>query len=117
MTSDADKYWKSIVGKLRRAQGMCPLTPEEAEAAYDASPDMPLSPEEIERMSEAAVNGELLEWGVDTDEPWNESSYENANERSLQVFRNEGEEDTEAQERERDLEDRLLNDDESEEEA
>lgn len=117
MTSQDDKYWNSIVGKLRRAQGMCPLTPEEAEAAFDSAPDMPLSDEQIRRMTEAAMSGALLEGGLDDDKPWDESEYENLPEESLQIFRNEGEPDTDVEGREGELEDKMLNGDESEEDG
>jgi hypothetical protein len=112
MNSDPDKYWKSIVGKLRRAQGMSPPTPEEAEAAFDAAPDMPFTPEEVQRMTEAAKSGGPIEFGAE--ELWDESAYKNLPEESLQVFRNEGDTDDDADRRERELEDKLLNEDDSE---
>ena len=37
MNSDADKIWNRAIGKLRRQKGYSPLTPEEAEAAYEAA--------------------------------------------------------------------------------
>ena len=118
MTSEEDKYWKTIVGRLRRAQGMCPLSLRRKLKLFtNRPPTCHLRPRRFERMSEAVMNGELLDWNDPEDKPWDESAYENASEESLQIFRNEGEQETEAQQRERDLEDKLLNDDEPEEDV
>lgn len=47
MNPDADKTWERAIGKLRRKKGYGPLTPEEAEAAYEAAPAVPLSASRI----------------------------------------------------------------------
>lgn len=55
MNSDADNVWDSAVGRLRREKGYGPLTPEEAEAAYDEAPAAPLSPGRVEEIVRAVA--------------------------------------------------------------
>jgi hypothetical protein len=38
MKSEADNFWDDVVGKIRKAKGLCPLTPAEADAAFDDAP-------------------------------------------------------------------------------
>jgi Zn-dependent peptidase ImmA (M78 family) len=60
MNSDADKSWERAIGKLRKKKGYGPLTPEEAEAAYEAAPAVPLS---------AARIGEIVKFATGAKEP------------------------------------------------
>jgi hypothetical protein len=69
MNSDADKAWERAIGKLRRKKGFSPLAPEEAEAAYEAAPAVPLSAARISDIvkfatgaQEAAKTPTLSEW-------------------------------------------------------
>ena len=55
MSSDADKIWDRAIGKLRRKKGFSPLTPEEAKAAYEAAPSVPLSSARISEIVKAAT--------------------------------------------------------------
>jgi HTH-type transcriptional regulator / antitoxin HigA len=57
MNSDADKIWDRAIEKLRRKRGFSPLTPKEAEAAYEAAPSVPLSATRISEIVEAATGG------------------------------------------------------------
>jgi hypothetical protein len=57
MNSDADKIWDRAIGKLRRKKGFSPLTPEEAKAAYEAAPAVPLSAARIDEIVKAATGG------------------------------------------------------------
>jgi hypothetical protein len=57
MNSDADKTWDRAIGKLRRKKGYSPLTREEAEAAYEAAPSVPLSAARINEIVKAATGG------------------------------------------------------------
>jgi HTH-type transcriptional regulator / antitoxin HigA len=57
MSSDADKTWDRAIGKLRRKKGYSPLTPEEAKAAYEAAPSVPLSAARIDEIVKAATGG------------------------------------------------------------
>lgn len=73
MTSDDDKFWESMVEKLRRASGFCSPTPEEAEAEMDAEGDEPMSEETLASIVAAVVSGKLTprdpepEWAEDID--------------------------------------------------
>src|SRR5262249_24541053 len=62
MNSDADNFWDGVAGKLRKAKKFCPLSPEEAEAAFDESPEIPTSEAEIEAIVESVVSGEPASW-------------------------------------------------------
>lgn len=71
MNSDADKTWERAIGKLRRKKGYGPLTPEEAEAAYEAAPAVPLSAARISEIVKFATGAQdpvtanpptLIEW-------------------------------------------------------
>jgi hypothetical protein len=71
MNSDADKSWDRAIGKLRRKKGFDPLTPEQAQAAYDAAPAVPLSAARISEIAKFATGAEvsvtansptLIEW-------------------------------------------------------
>ncbi len=69
MNSDADKNLKRAIGKLRRKKGYGPLTPQEAEAAYEAAPAVPLSATRISEIVKFATGAQvpakplsLIEW-------------------------------------------------------
>lgn len=113
MSSDADKFWDEVAGKLRRLKGLCPPTPEEAEAAFDSAPDMPLSEAEIDSIAESVISGELTSWDPVPSQDWDDDpAVAQVGEEARQLFRNEGEEDPEADRVEKELENELLNDDE-----
>ncbi len=73
MTSDDDKFWGSMVDKLRRASGFCIPTPEEAGAEMDAADDEPISEATLASIVAAVVSGNLTprdpepEWAEDVD--------------------------------------------------
>ena len=48
MNNEATRFWDEIAPKLRRAKGLHPLSPEEAQAQLDAALDELLSADEIE---------------------------------------------------------------------
>ncbi|WP_020467997.1 ImmA/IrrE family metallo-endopeptidase [Zavarzinella formosa] len=70
MSSDADKAWDRAIGKLRKKKGYSPLTPEEAKAAYESAPAVPLSAARISEIVKFATGGSpemvkpltLVEW-------------------------------------------------------
>lgn len=115
MSSDADRFWEDLAGKLRKKKGLCPLTPEEAEKAYDEAPEVPLSPELIESMVEAITSGEALSWEPTPDAEWNDDyAFSDVDEQALALHRNQGEETPDTNQAEENLEQELLNDDEAE---
>lgn len=110
MSDEADRFWDDVAGKLRKVKGLCPLTPEEAEAAFDAAPEIPLTPDEVESIVDAVTSGELASWDPLPDaDAEADPSFGEVNEQVLQVFRHEGEEDADADREEQDLENELLN--------
>ncbi len=50
-----DDELDEAIQKLRKKKGFCPMTPEEADAAYDAAEPIPMSKEEIDRIVERVV--------------------------------------------------------------
>ncbi|MFL5241560.1 MAG: hypothetical protein ACJ8FY_05585 [Gemmataceae bacterium] len=114
MSPDADSFWKNVAGKLRRKKGFCPPTPEEAEAAFNAAPSVPLSEERINSIVEAAKSEDEEDL---TDEGEWQKELESAEERELQLFRKPGEGDEAAKKAEQELEDEMLNDDPEEDKA
>jgi hypothetical protein len=70
MNSDADKNLSRALGKLRKKKGFAPLTPQEAAAAYEAAPEVPLSAARISEIVKAATSGQTaarksawVDWG------------------------------------------------------
>ncbi|AMV17409.1 hypothetical protein [Planctomyces sp. SH-PL14] len=115
MTSDADSFWNEIAPKYRKLKGYCPMTPEEADAAYDAAPEIPMSPEEIERIVDAVVTGERPEFDPEVREWSPEAELADVEEDMLAVFREEGEADPETDAKEEELRKRMLNDETTDE--
>ena len=60
MTSEDDRFWDDIAPKYRALRGLCPMTPEEADAEHDNTPAIPLSESEIQAMVDAATLRGLL---------------------------------------------------------
>jgi hypothetical protein len=116
MSSDADRFWEDLAGKLRKRKGLCPLTPEEAEQAYAEAPEVPLSPDLIESMVESIVSGEAPpSWEPVSDEDGDDDPiFAEIEEEALALFRNQGDMDPNTEQAEKSLEEELLNDDASE---
>lgn len=99
MTSDADRFWEGVAGKLRRAKGFSIPTPEEAEAELDAAKEEPLTDEQIDAMMRAAVSEELDTYTPTPDLSWlGEAKDSLIDQEQLVLNRNRGEEDTEVEE-------------------
>ncbi len=99
MSTESDPLRKDLE-RLRRIKGLCPFTPEEADAELAATPDAPLSAEEIERLLSSALSGAP---GVEEPVPeqdWDpERELEEIDEEVLQLNRNAGDEDAEVDQR------------------
>jgi hypothetical protein len=116
MSADADRVWDLLAGKLRKQKGLCPPTPEEAERAYRKAPSVPLSRERMDEILKAAISGELPEKEPD-DVVFNDDHVDKEVEAdALALCRNEGDEPA-AEQREKDLEDKLLSDDDADDEV
>ena len=53
---DADQLWNSTVKALRKKLGFAPPSPAEAQAAWDAAPEIPLSQERIDEIVNYVLN-------------------------------------------------------------
>ncbi len=114
MSFDDDKFWNEVAGKLRKRKGLCPLTPEEAEGAFDDAPAAPSSKDQIDSIVEMVTSGELTSWEPVSDCDWeDDAAIVEIGEQTRSMFRNQGDEDPESERAEKELEDKLLSDDES----
>jgi hypothetical protein len=99
MANEADKFWRDVAGDLARASGVSPLSPEEAQKEFEGLPDVPLPDSEIESIVQQVTSGELAIW---TPTPINEETLGPGSaaieEDVLQLNRNAGEGDAEADE-------------------
>ncbi len=114
MSHDAEKRAEEAIHKLRKLKGFCPMTPEEADAAYDAAPPDPISDDEIDSLIEAVTSGGKASWEPKPDLRWTEEENNSGVEDdALQLHRNKGEDDGDTTEEDK-LREELLNDEEDE---
>lgn len=118
MRPDANKKTEEMLNKLRKLKGFCPLTPEEADAAFDESPDEPISSEDRARILKAVTSEEDVCWTPRPSFDWmEEENLELVESDALHLHRNKGDDDPEALAEEDALRKELLeNGDDSEEE-
>ena len=115
MTSDADRFWNDIAPKYRALRGLCPMTPEEADAEFDNAPPVPLSESEIKAMVDAAISGAAPSWQADAGEWSPDMDTSLVEEEMLAMYREEGETDEETDATEEELRKRMLSDDAADE--
>lgn len=116
MNKDAEKRAERMIHKLRKLKGFCPMTPEEADAAYDAAPADEISHDEIQSLVEFVTSGGKASWEPNPDLGWDEEmNLGEVEDEALQLYRNKGEDDGDTSE-EDSLREELLNDDETEDE-
>jgi len=116
MNNDAEKRAERMIHKLRKLKGFCPMTPEEADAAYDAAPSDEISDDEIQSLVEFVTSGGTASWEPKPDLGWDEEmNLGEVEDEALQLYRNKGEDDGDTSE-EDSLREELLNDDETEDE-
>lgn len=118
MTSDDDKFWNDVAGKLRKLKGLCPPTPEEAETAFAEAPDMPLSDEQVNLIVKSVTSGTQGSGEAVPDGEWcDDPSLDGIDEETMQLFRNKGDQDAETEQIENALEQELLSDEAEEDES
>jgi hypothetical protein len=111
MTHD-DKQLQEWIGKRRKLKGLCPMSDEDADAAFEAAPEDSMREEEIQAVTEAVVSGELASWEPLPELDWTEKMDLHAVEQdALQLFRNKGEDDSETSDAEEKLRQEMLTDD------
>jgi hypothetical protein len=116
MSSEADKLWENLAPKVRKKQGFCPLTPEEATAAYRDAPEVKISEERIKEIVDSATSRGEGEWVPGQDGEWDGDEVPDEAAQGLyQIHRNEGEKTPETDKKEDDLKRKMLSDDDPEE--
>lgn len=119
MTNEPNN-WSEIVGKLRRAMGLAPPTPEEADAEMRSAGEIPMSDDEIKAIAKAATEGQRGRPELESTYEWLCDQHDETIEDSLLVMnRNKGEDDEEVQKRLDELRRKALdseNDDDEEDE-
>ena len=106
-----EKRLRELMDKLRKVKGLCPLSEEEAEAAYNAAPDEPMTEDEIRSVVETVTSGELASWEPRLDLDWSEEvDLEDVASDAYQLFRNKGEGDAESAAAEEELRREMLDD-------
>ncbi len=116
MSHDAEKRAEEVIHKLRKLKGFCPMTPAEADAAYDAAPADSISDEDMDSMIEFATSAGTASWEPRPDLGWtDEENIEEVEEDTLQLHRNKGEHEGDTSEEDR-LREEMLSDDETEDE-
>ena len=115
MTSEADRFWNDIAPKYRALRGLCPMTPEEADAEYDSAPAIALTESEIQAMVDAAISGQALSRELEVKHWTPDSDLESVEEEMLAMYREEGEADVETDTIEEELRKRMLSNEPAEE--
>ena len=116
MSNDAEKRAERMIHKLRKLKGFCPMTPEQADAAYDSAPADDISDDEIQSLVEFITSSGEASWEPKPDMDWDEGmNLGEVEDDAMQLYRNKGEDDGDTSE-EDSLREELLNDDETKDE-
>jgi len=117
MSTDANRFWSRIASEVRRAQGLHPLTGEEADEEFESAPEHPLPGNKMVAMVEAVTSGRTGERQPTPDLGWLEDSMASeVEEELLQLARNPGQPDAETEELIRRLRREALNEGETDDE-
>jgi hypothetical protein len=118
MSTNPEKRAEEALQKLRKLKCYCPLTPEEAEAEFDAGPAVPVSDERVKSLVESILSGEMTSWEPVPDLGWaDDMDLSEVECDARQLYRNQGEADDESRAAEDALRKELLADgDDSEDE-
>ncbi len=116
MNHDAEKRAEEVIHKLRKLKGFCPMTPEEADAAYDAAPADPISEEDFNLLIDFVTSGSKASWEPEPDLGWtDEVDIDGIEDDALQLHRNKSDDEGDTTEEDR-LREEMLSDDETEDE-
>ena len=116
MSHDAEKRADKVLHKLRKLKGFCPMTPVEADAAYDSAPADAISDDEIDSLIDFVTSGGEASWEPKPDLGWtDEENISEVEDDALQLHRNKDEDDGDTTEEDK-LREELLSDDEEEDE-
>jgi hypothetical protein len=114
MSSDPDKLWKHVAGRLRKEEGLCPPTPEEAAREYEKTQAVRLSAERLQEIFQFAISEEIPDLVREEEPPlWlSESLPASVEQEETALCHNEGEANPEAERLERELQEKMLREDE-----
>src|SRR5438874_1650916 len=114
MISDLDKLWMHVAGRLRKEEGLCPPTPEEAAQEYKKTQAVRLSAERLQEIFEFAISEDIPDLKREEEAPlWlSEALPIGVEEDEAVLCHNEGEADPEAERLERELQEKMLREDE-----
>ena len=111
MSHDAEERANEVIHKLRKLKGFCPMTPEEADAAYDATTADPISEDEIDSMIDFVTSAGKASWEPVPDLGWtDEVDIETVEEDALQLHRNKGDEEGDTTEEDKLREEMVVDD-------
>lgn len=112
MSSDTPK-WNDVAERLRRAMGLCPPTPNEADQAIANADEVPMSEDEVRDIVSEVTKGKAQNHSFHPDHSWTEGIDTNAvNDDMLVMNRNPGDEDDEVDKMVEELRREALEDDE-----
>ena len=116
MNSDPDKLWKHVAGRLRKEEGLCLPTSDEAQQEYEKTVATRLSKERMEEILRFATSDEIPGFERDEEEdkvpPWMSVALPaGVEEEEAALCHNEGEADLEAERLERELQEKMLRED------
>ena len=110
MISEADKFWNEIAPIYRRSERLKPLTAAEADAAYDTTKAIPMSAEEIQYIVDRVTGNDTSRWVTDSIDWTPDEETSQVSEDMYAIHRDEGEPEPETDSKEKELRDRMLND-------
>jgi hypothetical protein len=106
-----ERELQELLGKLRLRKGLCPMSDEEAEAAFNAAPEDTLSDDEIRSAVGSVQSGELCSWEPLPELGWmQDMDLSSVQHDALQLYRNKGDDDSEAIDAEEKLRKEMLSD-------
>src|SRR4051794_19987119 len=112
MSSDPDKLWKHVAGRLRKEEGLCPPTPDEAQQEYENTVPVKLTKERMEEILRFATSDEIphLQRGDEEEAPpWMSAALPaDVKEEEAALCHNEGDADPDAERVERELQEKML---------
>jgi hypothetical protein len=110
-----EKELDDIIAKSRKRHGFSPLTPDEAEVAYENAQEEPLPKDFIDSVLQKVSGDTEKSWEPPVSYDWLEDSdYSEVEDGVLQLHRNKGEDDSDVEESEEELRNELLSDDDDE---
>ncbi len=111
MKSESENFWRQIANGVARRTSHAPMTPEEAQKEFESLPNVKLTDDQIDNIVDRVTSGEFTDWTPATPEfDVPEYDCESIDEDVLQLNRNEGEADAEAEDRLNELRRKALED-------